>query len=220
MTIFDIISQLIAEGHQVKYYKRKDGGYIIQAIDGVHYTGAKGNARAREMTGQTISEARMHQLKFATGTKKSLNSPSLKKVKIDDPIWEEYKRVKEIWNKAFKAKKGKHHPAGYFSKARIKKAIKNYGYGEAMRRISEAEKYASGYAYTKNIQHLADYVLDAANKLRSQELEDLARDILFNADTIREEWIAPAFDRLYDLNKGHGPKEVAKDVRKILRING
>lgn len=218
MTMMQIVQELISQGHQVDVYIRKDGGILIKSIDNQRFSGAKGNTRAREMTGQKLSEARFAQLKFATGTRKELRTPSLKKTEIKDAINEEFKRVKKLWNKAFKAKKGKPHPAGYFTKARIKKSIRDFGEEEALRRIGEAEKYASGIAYSKNVKQLAEQVRSAGLTAESQELIQLADEIEANAYSIRDEWIYPAYDALYKLNDGVDPKEVATKVRKILRL--
>ena len=217
-TMMSIAAELIKGGHQVDFYVRKDGGILIRRIDNEYFTAAKGNARAREMVGVKISEARAAQLKFATATRRELRTPSLKKIQIPDPIMEEYARVKKLWNKAFKAKGGKPHPAGYFTRSRIKKALRDYDPEEALRRIGEAEKYATGIAYSKNAQHLADYILTTGVQLNSQELQKLAADILANAYAIKEEWIQPAYAALYKLNEGQDPKNVASKVRRILRL--
>ena len=217
-TMIDVVMKLVEQGHSVRYYMRRDGGILIRSIDGRHFKGASGNIYARELTGTTISEARATQLKFATGTRKELRSPTLKGIDIPDPIWEEYKRVKRQWDKAFKAKGGKPSPVGYFTKARIKKALRDYGPEEAMRRISEAEKYATGIAYSKNVRQLADYILGTGHQLQSQELIKLAQDIMDNAYSIRDEWIYPAYNALYKINQGQDPKQVATNVRKILRL--
>ena len=216
--MIDVVMKLVEQGHSVRYYMRRDGGILIRSIDGRHFKGASGNIYARELTGTTISEARMTQLKFATGTRKELRSATLKEINIPDPIWDEYKKVKKIWDKAFKAKGGKASPVGYFTKARIKKALRDYGPEEAMRRISEAEKYATGIAYSKNVQQLAEHIMSAGNQLQSEELMKLAKDIMENAYTIKDEWIYPAYNALYKVNNGQAPKQVASKVRKILRL--
>lgn len=213
-----IASELMSTGHQVEFYVRKDGGILITNIDGQKFRGGEGNKRARAMTGQTLSEARFTQLKYATGTRKELNKPSLKKTTITDPIMEEYKRVKKLWNKAFKAKGGKSHPAGYFGISRIKKSIRDFGEKEALRRIGEAEKYASGIAYSKNVEILASQIEIAGANYESAELIKVAQDLRANAYSTRDEWIEPAYKELYRLNKGADTKEVANNVRKILRL--
>lgn len=217
-TMLSVVAELLSGGHQVAYYVRKDGGILIRSIDGERFQGAKGNIRARQMAGVQLSEARTTQLRYATATRKELRTPSLQKTQVKDAIWKEYARVKKMWNKAFKSKNGKSHPAGYFGKARIKKSIRDWGEEEALRRISEAEKYASGIAYSKNVQQLAELIRNAGDQYESQELKDLAEDLIQNAYSIRDEWIYPAYDKLYDLNKGANPKEVANLVRSILRL--
>ena len=53
---------------------------------------------------------------------------------------------------------------------------------------------------------------------QSQELIQLADDILANGYSIEEDWIYPAYEKLYLLNKGGIPRQIAKDVRTILRL--
>lgn len=213
MTVKEIISRLQAEGHEVEYRVRSDGGIIIKRIDDQRYTyGATGNVAARRMVGADISEARIKQLKYAT------KSHQAKKPSLDEEIEREYRRVKRKWNKAFKAQKGKPHPAGYFGKRRIRYAVEKYGKEEALRRIREAERYASGIAYSKNVQILAAFIRSAGDRFQSAELVKLSEDLVDNAYTIRDEWIQPAYDELYKLNSGTPPKEVARNARAILRL--
>ena len=216
MTMQQIIAQLQAEGHEIEYYIRKDGGVLVKSIDGVRYpSGASGNARARQIAGATISEARVKQLKYATRSRKTNRK---KNISLDEQLEREFARVKKKWNKAFKSKEGKPHSAGYFGKSRIKYAIEHYGKEEALRRILEAERYASGIAYSKNVEILAQFIRSAGERLNSQELLNLAQDVIDNAYTIRDEWIAPAYDELYKLNQGVSPQEIARYTRTILRL--
>lgn len=213
MNMRQVVSRLIQQGHQVSYYIRRDGGILVKSIDGERYpSGASGNARARQLVGSTLSEARASQLQFATRARK------IKRPSLDDEVYSEWQRVKKKWNRAFKAKGGKPHPAGYFGWARIKYSMEHYGKEEAMRRIREAERYASGLAYSKNVEKLAFEIRKYGWQLDMQEFIDLADDLIENAYSIREEWIQPAYDELYKLNKGVPPKEVVKNTRAILRL--
>ena len=213
MTMMEVVRQLQAQGHKVDFYVRKDGGILVKNIDGEKFTtGASGNARARQIAGASISEARISQLKYATRARK------VKKPSLDDEVRKEFERVKKKWNKSFKAKGGKPHPAGYFGWQRIKYAIDHYGRDEALRRIREAERYASGIAYAKNVEILAQYIRSVGEQLNSPELLKLTEDLIANAYSIKEEWIKPAYDELYKLNAGVPPKEVAKNTRAILRL--
>lgn len=213
MNMKQIVQRLQAQGHSVSFYVRKDGGILIKSIDGERFpSGASGNARARQLVGSSISEARLSQLKYATRARR------VKKPSLDDELKQEYERVKKKWNKAFKAKGGKPHPAGYFGYNRIKYALEHYGKEEALRRIREAERYASGIAYAKNVEILAQYIKSVGNQLNSQELVKLSDDLIENAYSIKDEWIKPAYDELYKLNQGIPPKEVARNTRAILRL--
>lgn len=216
LTMLKVVAELQAEGHVIDYYVRTDGGILIKSIDGKKYTGATGNAVARTMAGATISEARTKQLKHIT--EKRVKARKRRKPPLPEKIKTEFERVKKIWNKRFKAKEGKPHPAGYFDKSRIQYSIEHYGEAEALRRISEAERYATGYAYSKNIEFLATQIENTGRIMQSEALKNLASDIRNNGYSIKEEWIAPVYDELYKLNVGANPLEVAKKVRAILRL--
>lgn len=219
-TMRTIVSRLQSQGHHIDFYVRKDGGILVKSIDGKRFTkGASGNIVARQMAGSTLSEARASQLEYAKRARKTHRTArKLGKPDLDDEIKREWQRVKKKWNRAFKSKGGKPHPAGYFGWTRIQYSIEREGREEALRRIREAEKYASGVAYAKNVEHLADFITESGTKLHSNELLKLAEDMRENAYTIREEWILPAYEALYDLNHGVEPKQVVKNVRKILRL--
>lgn len=215
MNLRQIVSKLQSQGHEVEFRVRSDGGIIIKRIDSQRFTyGASGNVAARYMVGEGagLSEAREKQLKYATKTHQA------KKPSLDEEIESEYKRVKRLWNRTFKSKKGKPHPAGYFGKRRIRYAVEKYGKQEALRRIKEAERYASGIAYSKNVQILAAFIKSAGERFESRELVKLSEDLADNAYAIRDEWIQPAYEELYKLNVGEPPKEVARNTRKILRL--
>ena len=212
MTMIQVVRQLQSQGHSIIFHVRSDGGILIRSIDGMHYSGAKGNAVARQMVGVEISKAREKQLKYATRARR------IKRPALDDELEREYKRVKKLWSKAFKSKKGEPHQAGYFGKTRIKYALEHYGREEALRRIREAERYASGIAYSKNVEQLAYFIQSVADLYHSPELEKLAKDLVDNAYSIKDEWIKPAYDELYKLNAGLDTKEVARNTRKILRL--
>ena len=213
MTMMEVVRKLQAQGHEVDFYVRRDGGILVKNIDGEKFpTGASGNARARQQAGTSISEARISQLKYATRAR------GIKKPSLDDEIYSEFKRVKKKWNRAFKSKGGKPHPAGYFGWSRIKYSIEHYGRDEALRRIREAERYTSGIAYSKNIEYLVFYIKNAGIQYQSNELIQLAEDLNENAYQVKDEWIYPAYKELYKLDKGVPPKEVARNTRAILRL--
>ena len=214
MKMIEVVNQLQSQGHHISYYVRKDGGILIKSLDGIHFKGASGNAYARKLAGTELSEARRLQTKFALKERKTK-----KRLALDDAVEKEFKRVKKIWNKAFKAKEGKAHSAGYFGKSRLDWYFKHYGKNEVLIRIKEAERYATGLAYSENVRHLADFIeMTARNKKNNQYLLNLAEDIRANSFFIRDEWILPAYQALYKINEGADIRDVVKKVRAILRI--
>lgn len=219
MTNLQVVQTLIAQGHRIRYSRRSDGGILVKEIDGLRFpSGAKGNQVARQMAGVGFSEAREKQLKYATRTRERYRTHPKSINSVDKEIKERFKEVKKIWGKRFKATKGKPHQAGYFGWSRIQYTIEKYGKAEALRRIEEAERYALGYAYSKNVKYLIIQIRDAGNKYQSNELLNLADDVEANMYQIKEDWIYPAYDELYKLNSGASPKDVAENVRKILRL--
>ena len=216
MTIRQTISVLRNQGHKVTYYERKDGGVLIRSIDGQTFTGATGNLYARAMTGQTLSVKRAKQLGDITWSGKRLQSQISYK---DYDVKKKLQKVQRIWRKAFPKAKGQMPSVGRKTAKKVKWSLEHRGKEETMRLLEEAERYAKGKAYTKNIQQLADFINDASLRYHSQELKQLALDILSNAWMINENAILPAYQELYKLNDGVPPEEIAKNVRIILEID-
>ena len=92
MNVKDIVEELRKMGIKVEARKRTDGGYVITKINGVSYSGAKGNQAAREMLGISLSEARIKQVNYNVDKyiKKEPLSKEMKR-KID--------KVQRTWRK-------------------------------------------------------------------------------------------------------------------------
>ena len=213
MTVRQTINLLRSQGHKVTYYERRDGGVLIKSIDGQRFSGATGNLYARAMSGQTLSVKRATQLGNITWSGKRLKSQISSK---DYDVKKELQRVQKLWNKAFPKVDGKVPPVGRKTAKKVKWSIEHRGKEETMRLLKEAEKYAKGKAYSKNITILAEFIRDSAKKYKSKELEELADDIEENAWMIDETSIVPAYEELYKLNKDVPPEEVARVTRSIL----
>lgn len=213
MNLRQIVNELRNQGHSVTYYVRKDGGILIKTIDGQKFTGGTGNMYARAMTGATLSTKRAAQLSKITWSGKRA------KAYIEDrEVKNLLQRVQRKWNKAFPHKRGEIPEVGLKTSKKIKWSLENRGREETIRLLNEAERYASGKAYSKNIQLLVDRVEWAGTSYESEDLIDLANDIQENAWMIEENSIAPAYDELYKLNKGADPRDVAKAVRSVLKL--
>ena len=211
MTIRQIAKELTAQGYDIRYRVRKDGGVLITKIDNKRFVGATGNKLARQMVGQDISEPRRAQLERIT------------RERIDvENLYKEYRRVKRKWTKGNLPKN-----AGKLTFKKFKKAIKEKGKAEALRFLGEKEKYASGIAYSGNIIALSSYIEEVASRLdgfgfSSDKLYQLAQEVMIADGQIRDEWIQPAYDELYRFNTepltDSLVNEVVRNVKRILHI--
>ena len=171
MTIRNVVSKLRQEGYKVTYRVRKDGGVLIKSINGQKFKGATGNTLARQLSGETISESREIQLRYATVKRKWIRGKLPTKKNIGDLS---YKRTKRV------------------AMEEGKEAVFKY--------LSEKEKYAAGIAYTENVRLLKVDLERLSNIYEMQELQDLADEIWNNAEKIRDEWLVSAYEVLYEIN--------------------
>lgn len=214
MPIKQVIEKLTQQGHHVTYYKRKDGGYLIKSIDGQKYTGAMGNKIGRAILGQTLSVKRAEQLYKITFEPESKRQKAIISYR-HEKVKEKLKKVQKVWNKAFKESGFKE---GKKTAKKVKWNLEHKGEAETMRLLDEAERYAQGKAYSKNIDYLASQVEIYAEDFGSIELQELANDIRKFAYKIEEDGIPEAYKWLYKLDKGVPINEVIRNVRKILKL--
>ena len=198
MVLIDIIKQLQAEGFEIKYRKRTDGGYIITAINGVKYSGAKGNKAARQITGATISEARIQQMTF--NVKKFIKGHKKPKVDVPDDLVQELRKVQKLMRKT--------QAKGKITKRKLREQYAQGGRRQARRYLREASKYSRGIAYEDNVMWLKQRMETDANAATTdypQVARTLFRmaDIIWNnRDIFKEEWINPTYQYLYEIEKG------------------
>ena len=191
MNVKDIVEELRKMGIKVEARKRTDGGYVITKINGVSYSGAKGNQAAREMLGITLSEARIKQVNYNVEKyiKKEPLSKEMKK-KID--------KVQRTWRK---------HKVGGKAKITTKKVrrhIKEHGETETKEYLRKMSKYGEGIAYEENVEYLAKYAEDIGRVFDDRNSTNMANEFYKLADYIRsiadhfkEEWIWPSYQDLY-----------------------
>jgi len=98
MKLTEIANQLKAQGHKVTLSRRKDGGVEVTSIDGTKYSRRRGNAIARELTGNQIRkevrEAKVNAAKEAT-----LERKSKKRTKISKEEEKLFKKAQRTWKK-------------------------------------------------------------------------------------------------------------------------
>ena len=223
MKLIEIIRELQRQGNVINYYHRKDGGYIITSINGIKYRGATGNNVARSMLGTTLEESISSNkgLIRTLGKNISYKKGRVRKEKLDEDVKKSLHRVQRKWRKVFKDKKG----YGTITTKTIREHLKKYGKEATLEHLKQLENYSKGIAYDKNVEALASYVRDLANKLTGEAQRvalKLAEDIILKGmGIIREEDIYPAYFRLYDLKGDMSQRvqiQILNDARTLLRL--
>lgn len=213
MTIRETIKQLQAQGHSITYYERKDGGVLITSIDGTKFTGAKGNKVARWMTSQEISEKRVSQLESAT----KLRTTGSKRV--DKAL----RHLQKKWTKRF----GKNPEVGKKTFRKAQWRLEHKGEEETIKSLLESERYAEGIAYSENIKHIVEEMKRIADVYDVEELKNIIKWIEDNKDTIRDEWILPVYEQLYEFDKLNrigllddiAIKNICSNIKRILGMD-
>ena len=212
MTTRQVASTLSNRGYSITYRVRKDGGILITSINGQKFKGASGNKQARSLLGSEakLSLAREAQLKTIKPPK-----GQIVRVTLPQTLKDKLKEVQAMYKKYKVPMK-----QGRITARIVKKIYKEEGLQSAYTKLARASKYAEGYATEATIEALIQYLQmqSALMDADSQSLIDsLIADILINQDKIRDEWIKPVYDILYDLGK-RDTKDVINDARRSLGI--
>ena len=196
MNVKDIVEELRKLGIKVEAQKRTDGGYVITKINGVSYSGAKGNQAAREMLGISLSEARIKQVNY--NVDKYIKKH--KKVKtLDEDMKKKLRKVQRTW------KKNKVGGEAHVTARKVKWYDKEHGQEAAKEYLEKMERYGSGLAYEENIEYLAQYIEDIARglELTNQKYADkfyqLAEYIRSKISSFKEDWINRIYQVLYTI---------------------
>ena len=200
MTTLEIIFQLINEGHEVEYTKRKDGGYRIKKIDSQKFRGSEGNKRARAMTGQPLSERRRIQLSkpYMITPKGQWGHKKSKKPPLPDEAKKLIRKAQRVFRKTGTI-------TGTSSTARFRKNVDLFGYDEAIRLLNQNIRYAQGLAYEENVEAFCLTLEDDYNKLsdkgdpEANNLRILIDKIRANKSSIRESDLSEAIGLHYDM---------------------
>lgn len=145
MKLISIVKELQAQGVDIKYRIRKDGGILITQVSGMKFTAAEGNRFVRQMTGQALSEAQVKQ-RLSIKPPKKISPDRRKKPPIPENIKKEIQKLQRLYRKD--NKKGKPTIKNY------RYVSEKYGEKEARRLLKQSEYYVKGIAYTENIEAL------------------------------------------------------------------
>lgn len=208
MNLKQVIDTLQKQGHTIEYSHRKDGGYIIRSIDGVHYKGKQGNAVARLMVGTKLSEPRRVQLE-------SIRTPKGKRQQKLEALDEDVKRKLRKVQKEHR----KRHPTieGTQTTAKTRWRIKQFGKEKAMESLDKALRYEMGIAYKDNVLHLLERIEMDLMVDEDSDMESIYDTIKAKIDEFKEEWISQVYYCLYEWEKGSiTGQECARRIRAII----
>ena len=193
MNVREMINQLEKMGFKVKAHKRADGGWIIKKINDMTFTGASGNAYARQVLGVELSQARIEQTKY--NVEKYIKGTKKPKDQIDEALNKSLKKVQRQWRKK--------KVQARITKKKLRWHLKEGGRQEAEAYLQKMGRYGEGYAYEENVKYLAQYVRDIAKGMEStdKELADATRKVADFIEskiaTFKEEWISPVYEYWY-----------------------
>ena len=213
MNVREMITQLEKMGFKVKAHKRTDGGWIIRKINDMSFTGASGNAYARQILGIELSQARIEQTKY--NVEKYIKGAKKPKDQIDEALNKSLRKVQRQWRKK--------KVQARITKKKLRWHLKEGGRQEAEAYLSKMSRYGEGYAYEENVEYLAQYI--AKGILNNDKLQDdvnaLAEYIRSKAGTFKEEWIAKCYEYAYFMIENHYDENMVRFcMQKIYQTIG
>lgn len=216
MNVREMINQLEKMGFKVKAHKRADGGWIIRKINDMTFTGASGNAYARQVLGIELSQARIEQTKY--NVEKYIKGAKKPKDQIDEALNKSLKKVQRQWRKK--------KVQARITKKKLRWHLKEGGRQEAEAYLQKMSRYGEGYAYEENVEYLAQYIEDIAkgiinNDKLQNDVNALAQYIRSKKDTFKEEWIAKCYEYAYFMIENHYDENMVRfSMQKIYETIG
>lgn len=191
MNVKKMIEELQKMGFKVDARRRSDGGWIITKINDMSFTGAHGNAYARQVLGVELSQARIEQTQF--NVYKYIKGSKKPKDKLDEELTRKLKSVQAKWRrKKVQAR---------ITKKKLRWHLKQGGRKEAEEYLARMSRYGEGYAYEENVEYLARYIEDIGKGIKNNKLQEdtntLAVYIRSKTETFKEEWIAKIYQFWY-----------------------
>lgn len=190
MKLNEVVQKLQQLGIKVTYRKRgeKEGkGIRITSINGVKYFGSSGNIVARGLIGASV------------GTRPKVT-----------PLDSEVKKALTRAQRKFRKSGTK---AGKPSTKNVRYNLERKGEEETLRLLNQSERYASGLAYTENIDHLIDRLKKDSERLLMRgdydEMSALDRAIAKieqNKEKLTENQLKEILNTTYEAEKRKGIK--------------
>ena len=215
MSVAQMIKELRKMGVRVEGRRRSDGGWLITKINGVSFSGAKGNQYAREILGLELSPARIEQThynvqKFIKGSKKP-------KDKLEEELNRKLKSVQAQWRRRKVGAK--------LTKKKLRWHISKEGTEAAKRYLERMERYGKGLAYEENVIWVAEYIRDSSKSIEDKDIAEAYRKMAdrleSKKETIREEQLKRILEIMYDVREhGYDNNAAAQGLIKLVGIIG
>ena len=220
MTALQMASELHKRGIKAELIFRKEGGARITNINGKSFKGSEGNAEARRILGQSLSQTQQKHLQKIRTNKGTFGHRKKK------PLEEDLIKMQEKVNRAFKKgvkegrfkQKGKDAPK--VTRAKLRYRLAKYGKQATEEYLQRALKYAKGFTYTENLIALKQRLEADAGKKVSASLKRViqALDACINQDkSIKEKDFQDLLSLVYTWEQGIiSNKDFEKDALIIL----
>lgn len=189
----NLVYELMNKGYNINFRARSDGGIIVKEINGEKFSGAKGNEMIRILSNASLSEKQQSQLL------------SIKPKKLDiipKEIKSQLRKTQKVWRK--KRSLGGLKNTGKVTSKKVRYRLKTYGVEAALSYLKESEKYAQGYAYTKNVDILLQRIDNYIEMLEN-----------FNADEITIDYLKASYELILN-NKDRFPEAIIYDLYQLL----
>lgn len=164
--LINIVDEYKAQGHIVFYERRKDGGIRITRIDGLKFSGSRGNSFLRNITGNQLSQKQIEQRKKPAEERKGLTKKMYSEFKKLQKLWKENKQSGEIRRSTLEYHINKGDAEEYLATAMryaMKLAQHSLVFGEA----ESMEMTADKIEWIYQVPEQAEKLRELANKLRS-----------------------------------------------------
>ena len=105
----------------------------------------------------------------------------------------------------------------------IRQILEEEGEEAARKKLTRAQRYAEGYATNATIDAFITSVTSYRMLFEqgSQEYEallQLEKDVKLSSGIIKDEWILPAYQELYEIKHGRNVVDAVDAARKALRL--
>lgn len=193
-TLRALVQQAEAQGHEIRYVHRKDGGISITRIDGQQYQGRTGNAALRNLTGTQLSQKQIEQ-RLEAGRKAEELSASYKPLpKAERDIIKNIRKVQKTKNeiekknrKQGKKTRGMERPLNPARWQTIRQKYKGRETGVLENKLVQAMGLVYGLSQqTMSQDFFLAGIFDFAEMLRdtefcsvTQETFDLYKDLVY-----------------------------------------